>query len=153
MNIPSYWAKEVQPVVRPSGRPFLAQKWGWSNSSGDDARRQAHAGLQAILRKLAAGAKPDRYGYGERPLREEIIQLNRPERLTVVIASNPRRRRCAAMKATSALLSIVIARPAKPAVAIWWRPKAPCPGTRSRRHAPAGAVRLPPPLVDPTRSR
>ena len=87
MNIPSYWAKEVQPVVRPSGRPFLAQKWGWSNSSGDDARRQAHAGLQAILRKLAAGAKPDRYGYGERPLREEIIQKvtdHRDEQVAVI---------------------------------------------------------------------
>ena len=74
MNIPKHWAKEVQPVIRPSGRPFLAQAWRSSDSSPDEARRRAREAVEAIVRKLAAGEELDSYGYGERPLREEVLQ-------------------------------------------------------------------------------
>jgi hypothetical protein len=74
MNIPKHWAKAVQPVIRPSGRPFLAQKWGWSDLSFDEAHLRARQAVDSMVRKLAAGETLDRYGYGERPLREEILQ-------------------------------------------------------------------------------
>jgi hypothetical protein len=74
MNIPKHWAKEIRRVVRPSGRPFLAQVWRWSDISLDEARMRAREALQALVHKLATGQDLDRYGYGERPLREEVFQ-------------------------------------------------------------------------------
>jgi hypothetical protein len=74
MNIPRYWAKAAQPLVRPDGRPFLAQSWQWSNTSLDEAQQRAKESLDGVVRKAAAGVELDRYGYGERPMREEITQ-------------------------------------------------------------------------------
>ena len=74
MNIPKYWVKETQEMTQSSGEAFLAQCWGWSYDSPGDARAKAKEALIALTRKVASNQRLDRYGYGERALREEIIQ-------------------------------------------------------------------------------
>ncbi len=50
--------------------------WGWSAASEDDARAQAERRAKAASQQLAAGASGGRYGYLERPLREEELERN-----------------------------------------------------------------------------
>jgi hypothetical protein len=52
----------------------MASCWRWSELSIEDAQRQADQRAAELARLLAAGTPLDRYGYGERALREEIIQ-------------------------------------------------------------------------------
>lgn len=66
MNIPKYWAQSDQPVP--------VKCWHWSEISVEDARRQANVRALEASRKFLAGQPPNRYGYAERPLREEIVQ-------------------------------------------------------------------------------
>lgn len=74
MNIPRYWAKESQRILDPQGKPFLAQAWRWSNLSPGDARQQALQAVMEIVQRVRTNQQLDRYGYGERALREEIIE-------------------------------------------------------------------------------
>ncbi len=74
MNIPKFWAKENQETLDHKGNPFLAQCWRWSNSTYADAKRRAAKGITEIARRARTNEPIDRYLYGERPLREEIIE-------------------------------------------------------------------------------
>jgi hypothetical protein len=60
--------------------------WQWSDVSQEDAQRAADAHAVGLARKLAAGVMLDRYSYGERPLREEIVQ--RMENDAAVVTRN-----------------------------------------------------------------
>jgi hypothetical protein len=48
--------------------------WRWSNTSLEDAQSQANSRAAELARKFQAGEPLDRYGYGQRAMREEIIQ-------------------------------------------------------------------------------
>jgi hypothetical protein len=74
MNIPKYWANRSQRVQPPHGRALRLESWQWSDLSVDDAQRKADDRLRAMTAKALAGNDLDRYGYGTRPLREEIVQ-------------------------------------------------------------------------------
>jgi len=74
MQIPKFWAKHVQSVQHPDGRRFRLVSWQWSDRNADEAQQRAVARVNALAQKVLAGAELDRYGYGERPLREEIVQ-------------------------------------------------------------------------------
>jgi hypothetical protein len=74
MKIPKYWAKRIQSVQSPAGRPYLLVIWQWSDVSREDAQRQADDRVRELEQKVRAGEPLHRYGYGERPLREEITQ-------------------------------------------------------------------------------
>jgi len=74
VNIPRYWAKETYSMAGPDGKTVSAVCWHGSNVSVDDARQPARARAQQIAWKILNKQRLDRYGYGERALREEITQ-------------------------------------------------------------------------------
>ncbi len=74
MNIPRYWAKESYSIAGPDGKTVSAVCWRGSHVSVEDARQQARAGAQQIAWKILNQQRLDRYGYGERAMREEITQ-------------------------------------------------------------------------------
>jgi hypothetical protein len=74
MKIPKYWAKSIQSVQQPDGRPYLLVIWQWSDFSVSEAQRKADDRVRELEQKVRAGQPLNRYGYGERPLREEIAQ-------------------------------------------------------------------------------
>jgi hypothetical protein len=78
MNIPKYWAKTEQTVSGPQ-KKFFIRKWQGSDLSVEDARQKADARAKEVAHKIALGEPLDRYGYCDRPLREEIKEgvLNR----------------------------------------------------------------------------
>jgi hypothetical protein len=71
MNIPKYWAKIEQSFPGPQKKYFLSS-WQGSDLSELDAREKAKARAEEIARKVARGEPLERYGYADRPLREEI---------------------------------------------------------------------------------
>jgi hypothetical protein len=74
MKIPKYWAKSSQSIQQPGGRPYQVVTWQWSDVSREDAQRKADDRVREVADKVRAGQQLNRYGYGERPLREEITQ-------------------------------------------------------------------------------
>lgn len=76
MHIPKFWAPARRQVNKPDGRGLDLSAWGWSDRDLDEARRMAETRLQNVLTRVLNGAPLPRgnsYGYGERPLREEIV--------------------------------------------------------------------------------
>ncbi len=71
MIIPKYWAKIEQTVPGPQ-KNFFLRNWQGSDVSVEDARNKAAARSTEIAQKIARGEPLDRYGYCDRPLREEI---------------------------------------------------------------------------------
>jgi hypothetical protein len=70
VKIPRYWRRADGEA--PDGRHLTA--WGWSSEDPDEAQRVAHQRLTAMLDRLHRGEElPRGYAYGERPLREEIL--------------------------------------------------------------------------------
>jgi hypothetical protein len=74
MKIPKYWAKSIQSIQQLDGRPYLLVIWQWSDASVSDAQRKAEDRVREVADKVRAGQGLNRYGYGDRPLREEITQ-------------------------------------------------------------------------------
>jgi hypothetical protein len=72
MNIPKYWAKEIQPAENDSGHRFLLKCWQWSNLSQADADERAKIRARELLIKTRSGQLLQRYAYGQRAMREEI---------------------------------------------------------------------------------
>jgi hypothetical protein len=74
MKIPKYWASRVQVVSQADGPDLRLASWQWSDLSIEEAQQRADLRLASLALKVAAGEELNRYGYGERPLREEITQ-------------------------------------------------------------------------------
>jgi len=74
MHVPRAWAKVSADAKFADGRTAPVWAWGW----GDDeagARKVAGERLQRMLERLRRGEPfPGKYEYGNRPLREEILQ-------------------------------------------------------------------------------
>jgi hypothetical protein len=68
MHIPKYWAHGGDDLSA------ALRCWRWSDVSVDDARRRAEARGAELAAMLHAGTPLDRYLYGDRPMREQIIQ-------------------------------------------------------------------------------
>ncbi|HTR51040.1 MAG TPA: hypothetical protein VMJ10_10070 [Kofleriaceae bacterium] len=64
MRFPRFWAR---------GRSGPATCWRWSDASREDAQQQADARAAELARLFASGKPFDRYIYGDRPLREEVV--------------------------------------------------------------------------------
>jgi hypothetical protein len=93
MYIPRVWAKAAadEKIKDKDGQPLALQAWGW----GDDhetARRGAAERLQRIIERVRKGERfPERYGYGNRPLREEILRTiegETPEQPAAILTRN-----------------------------------------------------------------
>jgi hypothetical protein len=76
MNIPKYWAKETYTAKNDDGETASGECWRGSNHSLEDARQQARMGAQQLAHKiLNRHQRPlERYPYGTRAMREEIVQ-------------------------------------------------------------------------------
>ncbi len=74
INIPKFWTKGTPPPSGRGGDSSEISCWGWSDTSVDDARRQAEARAARLAQALQSGAPPDHYAYGDHPLREEIVE-------------------------------------------------------------------------------
>lgn len=67
MNFPKFWA-------RGESQGFLA--WGWSNESITHAKALGVEVAQRIAARIRRGdrSRPERYAYGDRPLREQVLR-------------------------------------------------------------------------------
>ena len=65
MHFPKFWAK---------GESGSAYCWRWSDVSQADAQTKADARAAELEQIIESGRRPDRYGYSDRPLREQIIE-------------------------------------------------------------------------------
>jgi hypothetical protein len=68
MNFPRFWQ---------CARTGNVITWGWSNTSADEAlakARQRQAGVLAWLKRAGRFDKLARYGYPDRPMREEVLR-------------------------------------------------------------------------------
>lgn len=75
MLIPRYWSRAEAESVTPEGDQVPLAAWGSSMDSPAEADELARANLQRIVSRIRRGEGfPDHYGYGERLLREEILQ-------------------------------------------------------------------------------
>jgi len=74
MKIPKYWAKSATVARGPDGLPYRLACWQWSDVSLAEAQQKASAQALALAQKVQAGQMLSRYGYDQRPLREEIMQ-------------------------------------------------------------------------------
>ncbi|VFQ43955.1 hypothetical protein [Desulfoluna butyratoxydans] len=79
MNIPKYWAKgttrhDVRMRNILTGKPMAPLAcWGWSDTSLADAREKGRKRADAVAEMILKGNRPDTYLYGDRPMREEIL--------------------------------------------------------------------------------
>lgn len=82
MNFPRHWAKAAADKF---------ECWRWSDVSAEDARAQAETAVRAVAERARnSGRPPDRYGYPDRPLREEVLRefRNGAGELTAAITRN-----------------------------------------------------------------
>lgn len=74
MYIPPAWVNVSAEERSPDGRILPVSVWGWG-SDEPSAKKGAADRLQRVLERVREGASfPDPYGYGNRPLREEILE-------------------------------------------------------------------------------
>jgi hypothetical protein len=74
MNIPRFWATASGEAER-SGRSMAFRILGWSHASIGEAQAMARDRLVRVLDRVRRGEDlPHGYGYGDRPVREEIVR-------------------------------------------------------------------------------
>ncbi len=79
MIIPQFWA-EARLQTKQAGRQVTVRRWGWSESSQEDAQALAERRANEAMEKILAGADlrrreaKDTYGTAEGvPIREEVV--------------------------------------------------------------------------------
>ena len=75
MRIPKYWAEGVKTATDEAGETYKFSCWQWSDISVAEAQTKADDRAAAVVQKMAAGETLGRYGYGDRPMREETRQV------------------------------------------------------------------------------
>lgn len=74
MKIRRYWSRQAATVDQ-RGESWTVTCFGASDTSPEDAERDARSRIQRVLQHFRDGLRPDRdYGYADRPLREEILK-------------------------------------------------------------------------------
>ena len=74
MHVPRSWARADGECRTADERQFKGAVWGWGEND-TAAHREAASRLQRLLDRVRRGDPfPDRYAYGSRPLREEILE-------------------------------------------------------------------------------
>ena len=76
MKIPKFWAHSQAPnaIRQPGGKAYWVECWQWSDTSLAEAQQRADDKVRELVLKVQSGATLERYGYGEHPLREEMLQ-------------------------------------------------------------------------------
>jgi len=86
MKLAPYWSKATIEEADQAGQAVSASCWRWSEVSEQDAHRSALAAAKQIALRLIRGEPLDRYQYGSRPLREELIQSVTDQRGEISLA-------------------------------------------------------------------
>jgi len=87
MILPRYWAKAESEERSPQGKRVPFAVWRWSEISLEDARARAREAAERIAARIRDGGPlPERYAYGERPVREEVIREHRGEDGSITVA-------------------------------------------------------------------
>src|SRR5688500_11963471 len=74
MLIPRFWSRAESTATTPDGRFVRFHVWRGSRSSEAEAQSQAQEAVGRIAERIRSGAGfPERYAYGDRPLREEVV--------------------------------------------------------------------------------
>lgn len=74
MLIPRYWSRAESTATTPAGKFVRFHVWRGSRGSEAEAQSLAQEAVGRIADRIRAGAGfPERYAYGDRPLREEVI--------------------------------------------------------------------------------
>ena len=76
MQIPTFWARTRGTASTPDDRRELSlSAWGWSSTDQAAAEASAAERLARMVARVVRGDPlPDRYSYGERPIREERLE-------------------------------------------------------------------------------
>ena len=75
MLIPRYWSRSEADVQAPSGKRIHLRIWRGSRDDPAEAQTLAAEALERVAARVRAGDPfPERYAYGDRPLREEIVR-------------------------------------------------------------------------------
>jgi len=75
MRIMRYWGRGTAEARDPRGGHFPVSCWRGSETSRAEAERLAREAALALAQQVSRdGRWPDRYGYAEHPLREEIVR-------------------------------------------------------------------------------
>src|SRR5262245_45814870 len=75
MKIPKYWIRREGDVSHPDGRALHLFAWGWSETSPTDAEARAAERFRSLEMRVSQGLDlPRGYAYGDRPVREQIIE-------------------------------------------------------------------------------
>lgn len=75
MLIPRYWSRAESNAVTPDGRPVRFHVWRGSRTSAAEAQALANEAVVRIADRIQRGQGfPERYAYGDRPLREEVVR-------------------------------------------------------------------------------
>lgn len=87
MKIPKYWARGFYSTQNQSGKPVEFSCWHWSDHSYEDALEQANQRARRIATVYLNGQHLNRYTYGDRPIREEVVETipsswNEPDIIT-----------------------------------------------------------------------
>jgi hypothetical protein len=118
MYIPRHWFKATGGGRTPDGREFPVSVWGCADDE-HGAERNAGERLRRVLERIRCGDPlPNRYGYGTRPLREEILQTLESEVPGEAAAIITRNGYGAQVLNTARLLFLDVDRPA---VTFWQR--------------------------------
>ncbi|HEX6371029.1 MAG TPA: hypothetical protein VF006_19080 [Longimicrobium sp.] len=75
MLIPRFWSRAESTATTPAGKFVRFHVWRGSRSSSAEAQTLAQEAVARIADRIRAGAGfPERYAYGDRPLREEVVR-------------------------------------------------------------------------------
>ena len=74
MHIPKIWKKASAEAQGQDEQSLALVAWGWGDDAAQ-AEREAKGKLARLLERVRRGEPfPDKYAYGSRPLREEILE-------------------------------------------------------------------------------
>jgi hypothetical protein len=74
MKFPRYWARGTVEVSDEQGRQHSFVCWGWSDESLAAAEAKGKGRAAGVAQQILQGERPDRYLYGDRPVREEVLE-------------------------------------------------------------------------------
>jgi hypothetical protein len=74
VRIPRYWSKATAHDADRHGQPRSITCWRWSDSSQEEAQQSALEAARHALARCLRGDRLNRYGYGQIPLREEVLK-------------------------------------------------------------------------------
>jgi hypothetical protein len=74
VKIPKYWSRATTEELDPNGKKTSFSCWRWSDESSEAAHASALDAAKRILRNFLSGDQSNRYAYGDRALREEVLQ-------------------------------------------------------------------------------